>query len=252
MRKIEEFKTRANVLGDMLLKMEKENQEAAFEWSKTVFFWRREKDRLEESQKIHARFENERKADVLAHVRSALGVSRATTRSNLRQVQHGMESHRKHINNVQKSVLEVELIEAVQLVGGEDGKVPEITEDMSQEEKDRINLLKSRISTVLDILRTSSNIKLNLSTMNKSTDKILKPLRSHVPLTKGKYIKSGSFTKEKRAEKVSSARPYKKSGKHINDFQNPRFPKQRDSQIIERARQLGVSVEEFRSSVMGK
>lgn len=234
MKKIEEFKSRANVLGDMLLKMEKENQEAAFEWSKTVFFWRREKDRLEESQKIHARFENERKADVLAHV------------------QHGMESHRKHINNVQKSVLEVELIEAVQLVGGEDGKVPEITEDMSQEEKDRINLLKSRISTVLDILRTSSNIKLNLSTMNKSSDKILKPLRSHVPLTKGKYIKSGSFTKEKRAEKVSSARPYKKSGKHINDFQNPRFPKQRDSQIIERARQLGVSVEEFRSSVMGK
>lgn len=129
--------------------------------------------------------------------------------------------------------------------------VPEVTESMTIDHKEKITLLKRRIAQTLEAVGVSSKVKLDIFNTSSAISKAIKPLKAHLLPKKGKYNKTGAFTKEKRAEKVSTARPYNKSGKHINDFQKPRFPKQRDEQIVERAKLLGVSVEDFKQSVMG-
>jgi hypothetical protein len=217
-----------------MLDMEIEHQSAAFEWSRRVYQWNSLRRVAEQPAKDHLKAENDRKIGVLSHV------------------QHHINAHRRHINNIQKSVLEVELEKATEQVGGSNGQVPEITDAMNDEAREKVANLKERIAKALELVGVSSDVKLDLGTTEAAIKKALKPLKAHVPPKKGKYVKTGEFTKEKRAEKVTTARPYNKTGKHINDFQKPRFPSVRDQQIVERAKLLGVSEDEFRRSVMGR
>jgi hypothetical protein len=78
------------------------------------------------------------------------------------------------------------------------------------------------------------------------------PLKAHIPIERGKYERSGHFTKEERASRAANARPYRKSGNHINDYQNPRNKELRDAQLAARAKALGVSVDVMKSALLAK
>lgn len=230
---LEVLKNRVAAIDQRLETMEGENQERAFDHSKKVYQWSIERDVLEEPYKVRLKAENDRKTAVLEHI------------------QHGLKLERAHMNNVQKSVFEVELNKSIEAVGGSDGQVPEISEDMDDNQAAEIGELKARVTEVLGKVAVSSNVKAKVAVNQTLIRNLMNPLRAHVPPTKGKYEKSGEFTKEKRASKVAMARPYHKTGKHIHDYQNPRDKEQRDKQIIERAQKLGVSPEVFRKSVLG-
>ena len=213
--------------------MEAENQMRAFDHSRIVFRWSLQKDALESQTKLGLKVENDHKVTILEHLH------------------HELKSHRKHMNNVQKAVLEVELNKSIEDIGGVDGEIPEITADMDTNRAQQIMEMHNRVRCVLDKVGVSSTVKGKISARQALIRNLMDPLRAHRPQSKGKYEKSGDFTKEKRAAKTSSARPYKKTGNHINDYQNPRDRRQRDRQIEERAKKLGVSTDEFRQSVMG-
>jgi hypothetical protein len=185
----------------------------------------------------------------------------------LEHIDNGLRNHRKHLNNVQKAVFEVELNKSIEGIGGVDGEIPDITPEMDASQAEQIRELRTSVKDVLDKINVLSTVKGKLGLLRKNSRQnrvltfliasnqavirnLLGPLRSHVPQSKGKYEKTGEFTKEKRAAKMSAARPYKKTGRHINDYLNPRDKKQRDKQIFERARKLGVSTDEFKNAVM--
>jgi len=233
-QELQEMKERVAEIENTMETIESENQQRAFSHSKKVYHWTIEKDQLEEPYKTRLKAENDRKVAVLEHI------------------QHGLKTHRAHMNNVQKSVLEVELNKAIESVGGTDGEIPPITADMDAEQVAEIEELQDRVNRVLDKVSVASDVKAKTAVSQSLIRNLMTPLRAHVPPTKGKYEKSGEFTKEKRAAKVSSARPYRKTGRHIHDYQNPRDRKQRDKQIELRAKKLGVSPEVFRKSVLGK
>uniref|UniRef100_A0A6C0BM60 Uncharacterized protein n=1 Tax=viral metagenome TaxID=1070528 RepID=A0A6C0BM60_9ZZZZ len=229
---ISETQDRVEELCSRMVHMERDNQMVAFEHARQVCQWYREKEQLEAPRKSHLKQENERKANVFMHV------------------QKGLMAHQKHINNVQKAVFEVELSKSTDLFPG--GAIPEITDDMPAEQVGYIQSVKDRVDRVLDKVEVSSRVKADLCSQQSVIKRLVPALRAHVPPTKGKYEKSGQFTKEKRAKKVATARMYRKTGKHINDYQNPRDRKQRDAQIEKRAKALGVSPAKFRQAVIAK
>jgi hypothetical protein len=232
-QKRDELKTRVAEIDEQLDTLEVENQGRAFEHSRLVYQWSMEKDAREAEKKLQLQTENDRKTAILEHVA------------------HELKSYKKHINNVQNAALEVELNKSIEELGGLDGEIPEITPETDEHQASRITEMHARVKCMLDKVNTSSTVKGKLSVNQALIRKLMNPLQAHVPQKKGKYEKSGQFTKEKRAAKTSSARSYQKTGKHINDYQNPRDRKQRDWQIQERARKLGVSTEDFRQSVLG-
>jgi hypothetical protein len=227
-RDIAIFRDEIEQIGRNIQKLEQDNQMAAFEYSKLVYAWDKLREEKELPLKQHTQRHNELKADIMSNVL------------------HNVTCARRHINNIQKAVVEVEFDKAIASVGGLEMK-PDITE---QERNSKINVNK-RIKTALQMLRPSSEVKRDIEVIQKAAKETIKSLRQHLPSVKGKYKKSGQFTKEQRATKMKNARAYTKSGKHINDFRSPRFPEQRDQQIVERAKSLGVSQDEFRLAVMG-
>lgn len=232
--KVADLKAQCAELANRLEMMEAENQEHALEHARAVYDWNLQRDTLEAESKAQLKLENDRKVTVLNH----LG--------------HGLKAQLKHMNTVQNAVLDIEMPKTIESVGGINGEIPEITAETPIEQAQKIDELKTRVRDVLDKVKGSSVIKAKISVNQGLIKNLMDPLKAHMPQTKGKYEKTGEFTKEKRAAKVATARPYNKTGKHIHDYQNPRDKKQRDKQIEDRAKKLGVSVEEFRQCVMGK
>lgn len=223
------LREQCDVLTKRIQKLEHDNQMAAFEYSKKVYLWERDRLQKERPLKEYNQRLNEHKAKVLSNVLSNLACLR------------------KHINNVTKTVIEVDLEKAKLMVDGLD-----VTDETTEEQKMAKLKMRDKIEMALEKLQQSSYLKAEIDKMAKAGKICVKSLQSHVPKQKGKYEKSGQFTKEERAAKIRNARPYKKTGNHINDYQLPRFPEQRDKQIEERSKGLGVSQDLFRRAVMGK
>jgi plasmid stabilization system protein ParE len=202
-----------------------------------IYRWTKEKDAKEAALKAHQRAENERKANVLA------------------RAQKSVVSHRKYVNTVEKYVFEVEIDRAIEASGlSTEGGIPsdQAVDCMSPVRQRRVKLLKSRVDQTLKHVGKASHIKAHITQRDRVITNLVKPLRSHLPTKKGKYERSGQFTKEQRQKRGATARPYRKTGKHIHDFQNPRNAKQRDVQLAERAKKLGVHPDVLRKSLTGK
>lgn len=223
------YREEINEITKSIQKLEYDNQMAAFEYSKKFYAWDKMREEQELPLKKHNQALNELKSNIMSNVL------------------HNVTCARRHINNIQKAVLEVEFDKALESVGG-----LEITHEMTEKERsDRLSV-QYRIRKSLEVIKPTSDVKKEIEIMSKAAGKSIASLKSHLPNKKGKYNKSGQFTKERRAAKMKTARPYIKTGRHINDYQSPRFPQQRDKQIVERSKSLGVSQEEFRLAVMGK
>lgn len=213
------------------------NQVQLLQHAGEIYRWTKEKDAKEAALKAHQRVENERKANILA------------------RAQKSVVSHRKYVNTVEKCVFEVEIDRAIEASGlTPDGGIPsdEVVEYMSPVRQRRVKLLKSRVDQTLKHVEKASHIKACITQRDRVITNLVKPLRSHLPAKKGKYERSGQFTKEQRQKRGATARPYRKTGKHIHDFQNPRNAKQRDVQLAERAKKLGVHPDVLRKSLTGK
>lgn len=189
-----------------------------------------------ESNKSHVTkrtFGNEKKAEILSYV------------------ERNLNTELRHINNTQKLVLEVEIPKAVEVGGGKDGAIPEDDDSMTAVQRAKLLDFQTRLRPAMDQLKAQSTIKSMITKRVSEIKGAVKPLTRHQPATKNAYTRSGEFTKQKRAEKVQNARAYSKTGKHITDYQKPRFAKQRDLQIEEKAKKLNVPVDLIRSAVLG-
>lgn len=137
-------------LTEELRTMEASHQAEAFERSKQYYAWTVAKMEAERPSKDHIKAENNRKVAVLQNVH------------------HHLNAHRKHINNIQKAVLEVELEKATE------GGVPEVTPDMSDDERAAALGVKERIAKALELVGVSSDVKLELSTSKTAIEKVKK------------------------------------------------------------------------------
>lgn len=222
MREIMDCREKIEQISVEMKNLEAINQKAAFEYSKEVYEWEMVRQECEKAWKLHNQQLNERKAAILTNVSDH------------------MKKVCSHNNNIQKTVLEVEFDKAITSVGGID-----------KEDDPKSALMRDRIQMCLEKLQPASIVKRDIHNVLEASKTTIKSLKSHLPPKKGKYEKSGQFTKEERANKIKNARPYLKTGNHINDYMKPRFKKQRDEQIEERAKTLKVSTEMFRKAVMG-
>lgn len=195
-----------------LQKLESERQSSIFAESQRHYEWERERKQAQQPVVDHLKRENERKAAILG------------------QVQNRLTTVKRGINAVQKAVIEVELEKVATTSSKRSGS-------SSKEDDSR----RTRtLGTAFKTLEHSSALKAKITQTQALIRSLARPLKRHVVTDKNKYVKSGSFTKEKRAERTKNARPYKRTGAHINDYQRPRFPEQRDRQLAERAAKLGV------------
>lgn len=179
-------------------------------------------------QDAHARYtevrkEEEQNAPAVAQLKE----QNERTAKWIGSINQDLAATKRTINTMQRAVLEVELERAP-------------------------DLSPRRYADVFDRIAVSSRVKTEVNDAQATARNLMRPLRRHIVTGKNKYVKSGAFTKQKRAEKTQNARSYKKTGRHINDYQNPRFPQQRDRQLAERAAKLGLPEEQLRRALVGE
>lgn len=171
----------------------------------TVAAQRYEKERVivsaNEAPMAKRKVGNEKKAAILSYVERNLG------------------SGLRHVNSTQKLVLEVEIPKAVEAGGGVDGAVPEDNDDLTPEQRAKLEDFQRRLHPTMQHLKSQSTIKATITKRATEVRSVIRPLTRHLPQTKNNYVLSGEYTKQKRAEKLANARSYSKTGKHITDYQ---------------------------------
>ena len=158
----------------------------------------------------------------------------------LKLLQKTLTSYIKDVNSTQCHVL----TELDQLV---EGQSTSVQSDSSQSGK----LSQQVVEETMAAMGDASQVKATFKTRLGEIKGVTKRLEAHLPRKKNKYEPSGKFTKEMRIERKKNARPYNKTGKHIHDYQNPRFAKQRDEQIAKRAEKLGVNQDVIKFALVG-
>ncbi len=178
--------------------------------------------------------------------RAEQDVHNRTLANMLRQIQTLLQTYVTSINKVQAHVLETEIPAGVDQVGGEGGSLENAPETAELEN------FHNNLSEAMEIMGETSTLKGQLKDCTTQVKTAIRTLQRHLPGKKHAYHKSGEFTKAKRAIRLDQARPYNKTGKHIHDYQTPRFAERRDEQIQLRAKQLKLSAEAFQYGVLGR
>lgn len=151
------LREQCDVLTKRIQKLEHDNQMAAFEYSKKVYLWERDRLQKERPLKEYNQRLNEHKAKVLSNVLSNLACLR------------------KHINNVTKTVIEVDLEKAKLMVDGLD-----VTDETTEEQKMAKLKMRDKIEMALEKLQQSSYLKAEIDKMAKAGKICVKSLQSHV------------------------------------------------------------------------
>lgn len=211
-----------------------EKQEHLVQLAAAQYEWEKAKDETWKPYVQNMMRENEAKATIMMKVQSHL------------------DNIRNRANDTQGKVLRNEIDKAIQEVGGTDGVLPDPTLLEDPLEQVKVETMQTSIGEALSKLGEVTKLKTDITRRRKEINSVAKPLRKHLKVGKHTYVKSGKFTKKKRATTAANARPYNQSGRHIKDFQNPRFRSHRDQQLKEYAERLRQPAELIQQSLVNK